>query len=318
MNFTAEEVNQALRSPILKQPIALGEFNALRKAQYDKRTDVNRAVRDLEGTINNMEQALSDDDKTDWVKERDRLDFEISGVDADTVALKRNIDDQKLAFLDEKRKEKDVAIDALRKQIADLEAKYFQISTDADKMANEEFATGRATLDQKRANLVQERGAASEKANNQQRMIGIRNTIDTEKKRLEGHVTQETLLTQCLEEMDQIKALKLKNLPIEGLDIEMDGKNPIIKINGIPIERLNAQAQLYTIVKFIDAAQAGIGCEFKVIVCEGAELVPSRLITLAEACIEAGIQLIVTMPVDKAPLQVLDLAGYKALVGVTT
>ncbi len=316
MTFTPEEVNKAIRTPTVKKPLSVIEFNALRQAKYDTRTNLNRDVANLKGSISNMRKALPNDDATDWTKERKGLDNAIGACDSELVVLKEGIDTQKLAFIEERRRGKDAEVEALRKQIAALESDFAKLTSDADKMAADEFATARLAVDQKRAALVEQRGAASAKADQQQQATGVRNAIAEEENRLEGHVSEETILSAVLEDMDKLKALKLKSLPVAGLDIEMDGKRPIIKINGIPLDRLNSQKQLYVLVQFISEAQAGAGVEFKVIVCEGAEMVPSKLIALGEACVEAGIQLIVTVPMEDQPLKVLTLEEYKSLVEV--
>lgn len=316
MTFTPEEVNKAIRVPTVKKPLTVIEFNALRQAKYDARTNLNRDVANLKGSITNMRKVLPNDDATDWAKERNGLDNAIAACDAELSVIQQNIMDERAKALEDKRSARDAAIAELQRLIQVQNQEFLAFSNAANNAANEAFTESRAAVDEKRAALVEQRGNASAKADQQQQATGVRNAIAEEEKRLDGHVSEETILSAVLEDMDKLKALKLKSLPVDGLDIEMDGKKPIIKINGVPLERLNSQKQLYVLVQFISEAQAGAGVEFKVIVCEGAEMVPSKLIALGEACVEAGIQLIVTVPMENQPLKVLTLEEYKSLVEV--
>lgn len=321
MTFSVEEVNTAVRSPRVSKPLALSEFNALSKSVYDERTELNRSMRDLEGSISNWEANLPKEEDRDWSKERDRLDGEIANVLQDVAALKSKLEDDARTVLTESKKAHQARLDAIAKEIQTLEKEASGIRLTmtenegamARTVANL-FASERGSLDEKHKSLLEERGGVSANADKQQQAVGIRNSIETDTARLKGYASKETVLSGILEDMGALKALKLKSLPVDGLDIVMDGKNPTILIDGIPLERLNSQRQLYVLVQFIAEAQEGAGSEFKLIVCEGSEFVPSKLIALAESCIKAGVQLIVTYPLEDEPLAVFDLDGFKTLI----
>ncbi len=230
-------------------------------------------------------------------------------------ALKATIDLEVEQELNRVKAEASAAIAELRQKISELESGVRENESRLKAKGAELLAENRKAIDLRRDEFVKLRAAASSNADREQQQIGLKQTIDKQRERLDGHITTETILDRVIEDMDKLKSQKLKSLPIDGLDINTDGKIPVITIKGVPLQKVNTQGQIYLVAKFISAAQKASGCEMKILVCEGAELDSSHIIELGEACMEAEIQLIVSVCMAGHPLQVLDLAGYKALVG---
>lgn len=155
-------------------------------------------------------------------------------------------------------------------------------------------------------------GTAQARADEGQRAQGIRDAIATNKKQHSGVTLKVMRLEAIMKAMDKLKIEKLKKLPIHGLDITTDAKNrPVITINGIPLDQLNAQQQIYVAIQAVKQAAGRL----PLIICEAAELEEDHLLELAEACIEAKIQLIVAMRIRQEPLRVLSYDEYREMVG---
>ena len=115
-------------------------------------------------------------------------------------------------------------------------------------------------------------------------------------------------LTKVLKALDELKHTKLKELPIEGLDLKMDKKgNPIILIGETPLDKLNRQAQLFMAIQAVSMASGRL----PLILCEAAEIDDKNLADLTGATAEAGMQLILARWMNDAPLRVMTAEEYQ-------
>jgi dihydroorotate dehydrogenase len=80
----------------------------------------------------------------------------------------------------------------------------------------------------------------------------------------------------------------------------------VILIDGIPLDKLNRQQQLYVAIQAVTLA-AG---RMPLVICEAAELDDEHLREVAEACEAGGIQLVVARWTNKDPLRVIGLDEY--------
>ncbi len=180
-----------------------------------------------------------------------------------------------------------------------------------DQAEKESITEQTADLLSQRETLSKELGMVQEKADQQQRSLGLRSQVDAQQKRMDGHATKETMLDAAIQDIDRLKASKLAEFPISGLDINLEGKQPVITINGKSLsENINTQNQIKIAVQFIAEAQRRSGCTMRIIVCEGAELDTDHLVELAEICRGEKIQLIVSTLRTKQPLRVESLESF--------
>jgi hypothetical protein len=148
---------------------------------------------------------------------------------------------------------------------------------------------------------------ARTKADQQQQATGIRKAIDERAEALKGFALREIRFDQALKTIDALKHKKLKELPIAGLDLKADSRGrPVILIDGIPLDKLNRQQQLYVAIQAVTLA-AG---RMPLVICEAAELDDEHLREVAEACEAGGIQLVVARWTNKDPLRVIGLDEY--------
>lgn len=295
LTFSADSVNDALGSPILSAPVTLQKLNELRLGNYDERTSLNRKTRDLEGTIKDMERALPADPGKNWSAERDRLSGKLSTVGAEIRTLASQIELEAEQEKTRKRSEIQEKIAALNRELSD----HLVV---VEKTAAATLAESTATLESERASLSEELGTAKARADQEQQAVGIRNAIVDRKKALEGHISEEMRLSKVIERLDKLKHAKLKELPIDGLDLKVDSKGrPVILIGGLPLDKLNRQQQLYVAIQAVSLAEG----KLPLILCEAAELDDKHIEELSEAAKGAGLQLVLARWKNHSPLEVL-------------
>lgn len=300
LSFTAPEVNEALGMPVATGTITLQRLNELRDGKYEERKQLNRQARDLEGTISDMRKALPADDGKDWGAERDRLAAEVAGIDGKIKTLTAEVELEADQAKQQKRSEIEQKIAALEKELGD----YIAL---VDRTATQAITEQTGELRDEQARLSLDLGEARAKADQQQQAAGIKKAIDERVKALDGFALKEIRLDQALKAIDALKHKKLKELPIAGLDLKADSRGrPVILIDGIPLDKLNRQQQLYVAIQAVTLA-AG---RMPLVICEAAELDDDHLREVAEACEAGGIQLVVARWTNNDPLRVIGLDEY--------
>lgn len=294
LTFDSKEIADIAGTPLGAMPVSLQRMNELRQGKYDERTNLNRKVRDMEGDLRLMQNSLPADLGKDWGAERERLNARLSSVGSEITSLAAQIELEAEQEKTRKRSEIQAKIDALNAELSEH-------LTLVDKTASDTLADSTAALESERATLSEQLGTAKAKADQEQQAVGIRNAIVDRKKALEGHISEEMRLSEIIERLDKLKHAKLKELPIEGLDLKLDSKGrPVILIGGLPLDKLNRQQQLYVAIQAVSLAEG----KLPLILCEAAELDDKHVQELSEAAKGAGLQLVLARWENDAPLQV--------------
>ncbi len=316
LNFSKDEVNYAVNEPLVVTDVNLQRLNEIRQGIYDERTTINRDADALRGTIDDFRKSLPKEEGRDWSAEVRRLTAEIGAKDTAIATAKSELelDGEKLKAetLAETLRGHDMnrtRIEALRKEIADIEAAIVQdeqthlnYRARVDAQVLEQLAEETATLTQEKGALSIELGTAQANAEANQRAAGIREAITTRSATLKGHVSKEVRKTAQLKAIDNLKTEKLKALPVEGLDVNVDAKGkPVILINGIPLANLNQQQKIFVAVQLVATAQS----KMQLILSEGAELNKGALTELTKALEAAGIQSLIARWDEDGPLRVV-------------
>ena len=314
LTFSADEVNAALIVPKLTTDANLQRVNELRDGVYEERRALNASVRDLEGTIADMAKALPTEDDKDWGAERERVEREIGEIAGKITATKAQIEldlTQLKGVIDEAS---DNEADGIRQQIATLQLKIATLQLKIreihdgaaaekvalDKEAAAVIAFETAYLESQRATLSLDLGTVRQRADQAQQSVGVRKAIADRRETLKGHVSREMRLTKSIKDLDALKVAKLKELPIKGLDLRMAKATPVILIDGIPLERLNRQQQIFVAIQAVSQSSGTL----PLILCEVAELSDVHLNELTEVASSAGLQLILARWANGEPLQV--------------
>jgi len=276
--------------------IDLAKFNELRDAKYEERRALNVQVRDLEGTIKDMTRSLPPDDPegSSWATQRDACQREIGELDHRIVEITREISAEEREAVERRRREIFDAKAALDHELAQFTSALNLAAVDSIGDRTRDYADRKATLSLKL-------GEAREKADAIQRAAGVRQAIEEREKSLKGHILREMKMTSQLEALDALKNQKLRELPIPGLDIKADSRNrPTILIDGVPLDKLNRQRQLYTAIQCVSKASGRL----PLILCEVAELDDDSMLELTDAARAAGLQMVVARWKTAAPLTV--------------
>lgn len=102
ISFTGVEINGALDArvgtlelePVTHQKsdliVNLAKFNEIRGEIFSARTEVNGQIRDLEGTVNDLREAMVADDGVDWSARREELRRDIHAIDTSVATAEAN------------------------------------------------------------------------------------------------------------------------------------------------------------------------------------------------------------------------------------
>lgn len=272
-------------------------IDAVHTTVYDNRTGTNRAVKEKQSTISQLQAAIppvpagaegDEDELTDRVTDIQRTcDAEMRRITTKLDELRASRDTK----LQELRDELQERIDAIREEMT---AKAEQVNAEfaeSERKAGvqREKTTARATadrspIDQQIAVIRNNREAAGRRT----QTIDTITALETE---LEGLVEEAQAQTQALAAIEKYKSDLLDSLPIPGLEV----KNGEVFRDGVPFDRLNTAQQVDIAVEIAKLRANGLG----VICVDGIELLDSGAFDAFKArSIESGLQLFVSRVSD--------------------
>ena len=202
--------------------LSLDGFNSLRKEIEEKRRDVNRSARDDEGMIRRLKSSLPDGDEYDWAARTKELRATLRDAEDSRSAELKAIDADEAEQLDNLRKEYEKLVNSFR---ADCEAK-----------RNEKRAEWEPTI----AKIHAAVGEAEERMRAKDRAEGLRAEIANVEQRYEQSTVASDHFTTALENLDELKQLKLADCPIPGLEVTADG----VTYEGVAFEHVNKAARV--------------------------------------------------------------------------
>lgn len=299
LTFTDKEVNEVLDVPSAVGPVPLQRLNEIREGKYAERTELNRKIRDLEGTVRDLRGSLPPDTDKNWADVAEDLTRQLMQKNSEIATVASEIALEAEQHKAKKRQE-------ITQQIADLQETLNKYVATVDKTAAETLAEQTRDLEAQKAELSAQLGEARAKAEADQRAAGVREAIAKQTEAIKGSSDKADRLSRVITALDDLKVRKLKELPIEGLDITVEKGKPSIKINDIPLDRLNRQQQLFIAIRAVSLAQG----KLPLILCEVAELDDEHLKELTSATEEAGIQLMVARWRNGKPLSVVSSEEY--------
>lgn len=290
---------------------ALLTVERARKAVFDERTGVNRAIKEREGTVKQLTEAL--DPKlleTDWAlalaEMRERESEVRRGVDQQKAEHARRkaeamqaVNEKRDANLAAAKKLRDEAIasttnlynDAVERERFDAAAAATGIT---EKMADELAGQVAAAEDELRG-LAGDIAGNKERAEQSARARNTQASIDSVTGLLTADVARKGILETLLLTMDSVRADLLAKVPIKGL--ELSGGR--VLIDGVDLERVNT-ARRYDIayeVAELRAGELGIAC------CDGVEAYDSEhLAAFQQRGLKSKLQLLMSCVTDDEAL----------------
>jgi DNA repair exonuclease SbcCD ATPase subunit len=264
-------------------------FNEFRDGYYSKRTDINRSIRDKEGTRNTLIKSLVVDDETDWAAKAAELRAKRDAVNKQSAGISleaQKIQDAEVSRLKDEAQQK---IDAIKAQ---LQAAIEALNAEARAAVAEQQAPLMSQL----AELIELIGQAEERSQQQERAKGSRESIERIGKEERLLAIQAAKLDRVIEKLDKLKRKKLEDLPIPGVEVKngtiyKDGKNFDTQLN---------TAQQYVLSFQVAALTLG---ELQLMTFDKAEsLVGKDREEFIEGIKDAGFQVIMTEAVADTPL----------------
>lgn len=284
-----EHLSELAGIPVKAQPglHALHVINMVYQQVYDERTGTNRAVREKDATIKQLEAAVPPAPQGVEGGEEELLQA-IQNADLSRATTMGRIDNK----LDGLRRDAQAAIDAIRaKAQADIDAVNAELKENEGKAAaariaaNDKFAATVDPLNQQLAIIRNDREAAG-------RRKQTLDTIATMRTELETLTADAAAQTQALDAIEQYKNELLNSLPIPGLEVR-DGE---IYRNGVPFDRLNTAQQVEVAVEIakLRAADLGVVCVDRIECLDSDSLAEFKA-----AALESGLQLFITRVADE-------------------
>lgn len=270
---------------------------------YDERTGTNRAVREKEGTIKQLRDAIPpappglDGDEAaldarlheiDAAKtaELERISNKLDGIRKSTQANIEQIKADAQARIDAIRAEMQQKIDAEQGALADIESR---AGTQREKSL-QKFAAEREPVAAQLATIRTNRDLAARRA----QTLDTIETLETELETLSEDAERQTA---ALAALDQYKSDLLASLPIPGLEVR-DGE---VFRDDVPFDRLNTAQQVDVAVEIAKLRAGDLG----VICVDGLELLDSKALQAFRArALDSGLQLFITRVADGDELSI--------------
>lgn len=194
-------------------------------------------------------------------------------------------------------------------ELIDIQHKITKAESDA-------IAEIRSDKGEQRVKLSGDLGEAKQKAQEQERGKGVQDALAKSRAELKGENVRYEHISAVMDALRKLKAQKMRAVDIPGFDISwIKEKNArkesaVILIDGLPLDQLNRQQALFIALKLVVLAQKANPSDeqLPLVIMETAELVESKRQELRDAVERAGLQLVITVPVDGQPLTVEALA----------
>ena len=293
ISFTSEEVNKILapevipgmdsvlaeiEKEVIVQPLSgvvdLKLFDNLVETVYESRRKVNVADRDCQGAIADLRKTLPDSTGgKNWAQERDRLQAEVVEIEKEIAAKAADIRTEAEQARSAKRTE-------IEQKIADLQRELSDYIRATDIAEADSIRERTAELNERKVLVSVDLGNARAHADQETKAAGTREAIAKREAESKNLISKERRRTRILERLEKIKHLKLKDIPIDGLDIKFDKKRPVITVNRTPIEELSGQESMFLGFQCVLFA-AG---EYPLVLEEGDGLMEEYIKILANAC----------------------------------
>lgn len=275
--------------PVRAQPgvHALHVINQVYQQVYDERTGTNRAVREKEATINQLEAAVppspegveGDEDslQADIKAADDARDNMLGRISAKLNGLKDDAD----AKIDAIRAKAQAEIDAVK---ADIDEQR-QRATTARENANTKHAATVEPLRQQLAIIRRDRESAGRRKQTLDTISALRTELETLKADAERQTTS-------LDAINDYKCKLLSELPIPGVEVK-DGE---VYRDGVVFDRLNTAQQVEIAVELakLRAADLGVVCVDRIECLDS-----NTLSAFRNAALESQLQMFVTRVSDE-------------------
>lgn len=294
-------------------PLQTIEF--VRKQVFDERTSTNRAVKEKDATINQLNTALPDapggvEGDEDSLREQlehlelahqaevTRIDTKLAGLKTEAENKRETVRAKARADIERVKDEADAEIEAIRARVAlsvqtintEGAAEVDKINAELDDFSGKANRVRTAHAEKTQQAVAPIKQAISMIAANRDLAAKRKATLDTIAKmeeELEDLRHDVDVQSTALVNINSYKEQLLASLPISGLEVK-DGE---IYRDSVPFDRLNTAQQVEIAVKIAEL-RAG---DLKLVCLDGCELLDSAKLEALEAQTQAaGLQVFIT------------------------
>lgn len=239
----------AINNPVtLVDGIAdLDGLAAIRDSIYNTRKQLNKSVRDSEGTIASLRQGMPAEDGTDWQARWKELEAEATDVETQIRDAGQKADHEYSESTAILGLERDVIVADLQRQITALEEQVRVVrelynvkkAAEARNLRDERLRHIADVAKPERERLATEKAQAWERSQAYGKAVGARQMIEAMAAKVRADSVESERLTRVLDALDALRRRKLDELPIPGVELK-DGE---VYVGGVPFEQLNTAQQ---------------------------------------------------------------------------
>jgi len=276
---------------------------------FDQRTGVNRALKEKQASLEQLERSLPDkNEPTDW-------DAEIVKIESRIEEIRKEGNVKLLAAKDSATTEKESATKRLTERQADaeramnekIETARAEFQKIKDEIQGDTSAIEASITERKDAafqaikdvyapqveKLNQDKAASQERAKESTRHANTREIVQKFADEVKVLDNESEKLSSSLEKLATLKSDVMKNLPIKGLEV----KDGAIFLDGVDFERLNSAKKIDIALQLAQLRTKDLG----LICVDGLELLDAEHFAAMEAAVkDKNLQLIVSRVTDSA------------------
>jgi energy-coupling factor transporter ATP-binding protein EcfA2 len=297
IEFSADSLRGALAGRAPLAALDLAGFNSLLDGLSDQRTENNRALKQLDATIEQLEKALPADAETDWRAEADRLQGKATEAEKSISAMAGERDVWIETEKAGKIREHAEKVEVLRREMVALDKARDEAVREVElkgaRIYEESVAETWELLQQLSADLA----TARQKAEEATRAQATRESVQGFRGQAASKQATSEELTTAIENMRALKQGVLSDLPIPDVDIR-DGE---VYVADTPWPHVNTSEQ-YMVAAQVSALEPSV-LPFRVL-DRAEQLDEERFEALRNGYEEAGLQLAVARVTEDEELVV--------------
>ncbi len=293
---------------------ALQVLDTIRTQIYNERTGINSRAEEkqkyAEGILKDLPEQDADVVSNELTQKYERQ--------TEIIQVLEKLKDEIGTTLESEKKDIEESatrhIESLDEQIAGLQQKINALQLDrqtrkagvenqilqARQKANDLFAARKQPLDEEIATLASTIARLEQVSSELERGSALRETSRKNAEEADLLKQQSSDLTKAIQEIDKLKADLANQIPIPGLQVINEGKQPDLFMDGVPFDRLNKASQVNIALR-VAKLRAG---DLPLILMDNAECLDRESFAAFEAAAkETGLQFLVTRVTD-GPLRV--------------
>lgn len=285
--FTVQEIQDAVER-IPAGSMNLDAFHAYRAGLTEERRVLNVDRENLEGAISTLSKTLPDGNDQDWAAEVTIQRTRLEEFRVELATVKQGINAEADAAIAKINADTVAKIQALKDACAkDIET--------VRRLQQEETTKATVEIQSDIEATAVALATAEAKARAQAQSVSTKAAIDEYREKAKAKFYAGERLTNAIKKLDALKARKLEDSPIPGLEVR-DGE---IFVNGVALDAINTQQQYFVAFQVAALAPGELGF----MVCDRSEsIVGKQWDDFCAAAAQSGFQVVAARSLPDEPL----------------